>query len=193
MSHYRPISLIHAFGKLVSKILALRLQPHIDELISPCQSAFISGRNIQDNFLYVQNVAKQYHKSKTPTLLLKLDIAKAFDTVSWTYIIDMLEARGFPLSWRDWISLLFRSASSRALVNGVPGREIHHQRGLRQGDSLSPFLFDLALEPLHRLLEIATNTGIISKLKGKHCTLRASFYADDVALFINPTQHDISG
>jgi hypothetical protein len=53
MSHYRPISMIHAFGKLVSKILALRLQPHLDELIPPCQSAFISGRNIQEYFLYV--------------------------------------------------------------------------------------------------------------------------------------------
>ncbi|KAM0847123.1 hypothetical protein ACQ4PT_055218 [Festuca glaucescens] len=193
MSHYRPISLIHAFGKLISKILALRLQPHLDELISPCQRAFISGRNIQDNFLYVQNAAKHFHKSKTPTLLLKLDIAKAFNTVSWTYIIDMMEARGFPLRWRNWISLLFRSASSRVLVNGVPGRRIQHQRGLRQGDSLSPFLFDLALEPLHRLLEIATNAGVISKLKGKQCTFRASFYADDVALFLKPTQQDISG
>ncbi|KAK1660876.1 hypothetical protein QYE76_049035 [Lolium multiflorum] len=193
MGHFRPISLIHAFGKLVSKILALRLQPHLDDLISPCQSAFIAGRNIQDNFLYVQTVAKQLHKSKTPTLLLKLDIAKAFDSVSWTYIIDMLEARGFPLRWRNWISLLFRSASSRVLVNGVPGRKIQHLRGLRQGDALSPFLFDLAIDPLHRLLEIATSVGILSKLKGKHCTFRASFYADDVALFLNPTQHDISG
>jgi hypothetical protein len=193
MSHFRPISLIHAFGKLISKILALRLQPHLDDLISPCQSAFITGRNIQDNFLYVQTAAKQFHKSKTPTLLLKLDLAKAFDTVSWEYIIDMLEARGFPLRWRNWIALLFRTASSRVLVNGVPGRYIHHRRGLRQGDALSPFLFDLAIEPLHRLLEIATNEGILSKIKGRHCTFRTSLYADDVALFLNPTQQDIAG
>jgi hypothetical protein len=191
--HYRPIRLIHAFGKLISKILANRLKPHLEELISPCQSAFISGRNIQGNFLYVQNVAKHFHKTKTPTLLLKLDIAKAFDTISWTYIIDMMEARGFPLRWRNWISLLFRSASSRVLINGLPGRTIKHQRGLRKGDSLSPFLFDLALEPLHRLLEIATDAGVLSKLKGKQCTFRASFYADDVALFIKPTQQDING
>jgi hypothetical protein len=141
----------------------------------------------------VQNVAKHFHKTRTPTLLLKLDIAKAFDTVSWTYIIDMLEARGFPLRWRNWISLLFRSASSRVLINGVPGRRIQHLRGLRQGDSLSPFLFDLALEPLHRLLEIATEAGVISKLSGKQCSFRASFYADDVALFLKPTQQDITG
>jgi hypothetical protein len=141
----------------------------------------------------MQTVAKHYHKSKTPTLLLKLDIAKAFDSVSWTYILDMLEARGFPLRWRNWISLLFRTASSRVLVNGVPSRSIHHHRGLRQGDALSPFLFDLAIDPLHRLFEIATDAGVLSKLKGRQCTLRASFYADDVALFLNPTRQDIEG
>jgi hypothetical protein len=159
----------------------------------PCQSAFISGRNIQDNFLYVKNVAKHYHKTKTLTLLLKLDIAKAFDTISWTYIIDIMEARDFPLIWRNWISLLFRSSSSRVLVNGVPGRKIQHRRGLRQCDSLSPFLFDPALVPLHRLLKIATEAGVLSKLQDKQCTFRASFYADDVALFIKPTQQDITG
>ncbi|KAM0847321.1 hypothetical protein ACQ4PT_055094 [Festuca glaucescens] len=165
----------------------------MDELVSPCQSAFISGRSIQDNFLYVQNLAKHYHQTKTSTLLLKLDIAKAFDTVSWTYILDMLEARGFPLCWRNWIALLFRTASSKVLVNGAPGRTIDHRRGLRQGDSLSPFLFDLAMEPLHRLLDLASGAGILTKLRGTQCTFRASLYADDVALFINPTMQDVQG
>ncbi|KAK1620547.1 hypothetical protein QYE76_026064 [Lolium multiflorum] len=193
MSHYRPISLIHAFAKLISKVLSARLKPYMDELVSPCQSAFISGRSIQDNFLYVQNIAKHYHQTKTPSLLLKLDIAKAFDTVSWTYILDMLQARGFPVRWRNWIALLLRTASSKVLINGAPGRSIEHRRGLRQGDSLSPFLFDLAMEPLHRLLDLASGAGILSKLRGSKCTFRASLYADDVALFINPTLQDIQG
>ncbi|KAK1616134.1 hypothetical protein QYE76_021651 [Lolium multiflorum] len=165
----------------------------MDDLVSPCQSAFISGRSIQDNFLYVQNIAKHYHQTKTPALLLKLDIAKAFDTVSWTYILDMLHARGFPVRWRNWIALLFRTASSKVLISGAPGRPIEHRRGLRQGASLSPFLFDLAMEPLHRLLDLASGAGILSKLRGSKCTFRASIYADDVALFINPTLQDIQG
>jgi hypothetical protein len=165
----------------------------MDELVSQCQSAFISGRSIQDNFLYVQNLAKHYHQSKTPSLLLKLDIAKAFDTVSWTYMLDMLEARGFPLRWRNWIAMLFRSASSRVLINGMPGRIIEHYRGLRQGDSLSPFLFDLAMEPMHCLLSLATEAGVLTKLRGQKCTFRASLYADDVALFLTPSEHDIAG
>jgi hypothetical protein len=65
--------------------------------------------------------------------------------------------------------------------------------GLRQGDSLSPFLFDLAMEPLHRLLDLASEAGTLTKLRGRKCTFRASLYADDVALFIHPTLEDIRG
>jgi mannosylglycoprotein endo-beta-mannosidase len=159
-----PISLIDAFAKLVSKILASRQQPRLDELVSPCQSAFTARRNIQDNYLYVQSLAK----------LLKLDLAKAFDTVSWAYLLDMMRARGFPRRWQDWMAILFGSATSRPIINGVTGRPIVHRRGLRQGDSMSPFLFVLVMEPLHKLLDLATDAGILSRICGKKCTFRAS-------------------
>jgi hypothetical protein len=174
------------------KILAKILQPRLDELVSPYQSAFIAKRNIQDNYLYMQSLAKHFHKT-TPTLLLKLDIAKAFDTVFWAYILDMMRARGFPPCRRDWIALLFRSATSRPIINGATERHIVQRRGLRQGDSLSPFLFVLAMEPLHRLLDLATEAGILPKMRGKKCTFRVSLYANDVALFINPTAANIAG
>lgn len=82
---YRPVSLMHSVAKLVCKVLANRLGPELHRLISHSQSAFIRGRCIQDNFLYVQNVIKDAHKRKKPLLFLKLDIAKAFDSVSWPY------------------------------------------------------------------------------------------------------------
>jgi hypothetical protein len=55
---FRPISLIHAFTKILTKALALRLATHMRSLISPCQSAFIKGKNIHDNYLYVHNIAR---------------------------------------------------------------------------------------------------------------------------------------
>lgn len=79
---FRPVSLVHSFAKLITKSLAIRLSRHIDHLISSSQSAFIKGRCIHDNFLYVRNLARAYHRTKTPALLFKLDISKAFDTVS---------------------------------------------------------------------------------------------------------------
>jgi len=68
----------------------------MDELIAPCQSAFIKGRSIQDTFLYVRNIARHFHRNKMPTLLMKLDISKAFDLVRWDYLLDLLLRRGFP-------------------------------------------------------------------------------------------------
>lgn len=98
---FRPISLIHSFGKLITKTLALRLSKHISSLISNAQSAFIKRHCIQDNFMYVRNLVRAYHRTKTPALLFKLDISKAFNTVSWEYILDLLEHRCFSPRWRD--------------------------------------------------------------------------------------------
>jgi hypothetical protein len=98
---FRPISLIHSIAKLISKALALRLAPHMDSLVSSSQSAFIKHRCIKDNFLYVRNLARAYHRKKMPALLLKLDITKAFNLVSWAYLLEMMQQRGFPARWRN--------------------------------------------------------------------------------------------
>ena len=67
-----------------------------------------------------------------------------------------------------------------------------HGRGPRQGDPLSPLLFILAIDPLHRLLQEATDRGILSKLRGRAARLRLSMYADDVVSFVKPTAADIN-
>lgn len=191
LKDYRPISLIHSFGKLITKTLATRLAKHIGKLVSSAQSAFIRGRCIQDNFMYVRNLARAYHRTKTPALLFKLGISKAFDTVSWEYVLELLEHRGFSTRWRDWLTLLFKTSHSAVLLNGVPGRRINHSRGLRQGDPLSPYLFILAIDTLQRLLELATEDGTLSPLRGRHAKLRLSLYADDAVIFLNPVQREV--
>jgi hypothetical protein len=94
---YRPTSLIHSFMKLVSKVLAIHLSRHIDGLISNAQSAFIRKRCIQDNFLYVRNLTRAYHHKKIPSLLLKLDISKVFDSVSWEYLLSFFSTVASPV------------------------------------------------------------------------------------------------
>ena len=81
ISDFRPISLIHIVPKIIAKAMALRLRPKMNEIVSASQSAFIKSRSIHDNFMYVKNVVRHLHKNKTPALLIKLDIAKAFDSV----------------------------------------------------------------------------------------------------------------
>jgi hypothetical protein len=77
----------------------------------------------------------------------------------------MLEQRGFPARWRDWLTMLFTSSSSAVRLNGVQGQWIRHQRGLRQDDSLSPYLFILRIDTLQHILLKATHEGMITPLR----------------------------
>lgn len=169
--------------------MASRLAPHMPNLVSNAQSAFIKKRSIHDNFMYVRNLARRFHRTKSPTLLLKLDIKKAFDSVRWDYLMDLLRHLGFPSHFRDWVSTLLSTASSRVLLNGIPGDPIRHGQGLRQGDPLSPLLFVLAIDPLHHILAKATAQGSLHPLRGR--PIRASLYADDAAIFVAPIKSDI--
>ncbi|CAN6230203.1 unnamed protein product [Urochloa humidicola] len=190
-SDYRPISLMHSVAKILAKILANRLAPHLPNIVSPCQSAFIKGRSIQDNYQYIQGAINHFHRSKTPMIFLKLDIAKAFDSVRWEYLLEVMQRLGFGQRWRDLISIIWASTTSRILLNGIPGRPIKHRSGLRQGDPLSPMLFILAMDPLQRLLDRATQSGLLQPIGADPIRMRTSLYADDAALFVRPTATDI--
>ena len=96
---FRPISLIHSFAKLVTKILANRLAPLLPSLISANQSAFVRGRKIHDNFMLVQQMVKSLHKKKEAHILLKLDISKAFDSISWSFLLEVMCKVGFGQRW----------------------------------------------------------------------------------------------
>ena len=109
---FRPISLVHSFAKLVTKVLANRLAGRLDKMVLPNQSAFIKKRFIQDNFMMVQQTVKFLHNQKQPRILLKLDITKAFDSVSWAFLLEVLRKLGFGSRWRDLVCGLLASSST---------------------------------------------------------------------------------
>ena len=148
LADYRPISLIHSIAKLISKVMSLRIANVIHTLISPAQSAFLRTKCIHDSFLYIQNCVKALHRKKTPAVLLKLDISKVFDSLSRPFLFEVLHAKGFSDKWISWIATLLTSASSRIVVNGCMTDKFMHACGLRQGDSISPLLFVIAMETL---------------------------------------------
>jgi len=186
---YRPISLVHSFAKLVTKMMANRLAPYLDKLVATNQSAFTRGRCIHDNYMLVQQTIKILHRRKISSLFLKLDISKAFDSVDWSFLLEILAHLGFGAVWRNLVSNLLHSASTQVLLNGEPGDFITHQRGLRQGDPLSPMLFILVMDVLNSLFLKAEAEGLLLPL---HSTgQRLSLYADDVALFIRSEEDDL--
>jgi hypothetical protein len=123
-------------------------------------------------------------------LLLKLDISKAFDTLSWPFLLEVLQAHGFSAKWRAWIETLLSTASSRILLNGHQGPSIRHLRGVRQGDSLSPMLFIIAMDILHRLFQKAAQDGVLKKMAPTEIKFQCSLYADDAILFIRPSTQE---
>jgi hypothetical protein len=97
-------------------------------------------------------------------VLLKLDLARAFDSISWSFLFEVLRRMGFGERFLKWIALLLYTANTRVMVNGVPGERIYHGRGLRQGDSTSPMLFVAAMETLSRMVTKAAEEGLFGNL-----------------------------
>lgn len=77
------------------KILVNRLVGQPDGMVSNNKSAFVKGTFIEDNFMMVQQTARFLHAQKQPRIMLKLDISKAFDSVSWHFLMEVLEKLGF--------------------------------------------------------------------------------------------------
>jgi hypothetical protein len=122
---------------------------------------------------------------------MKIDISKAFDTLSWEFLMEMLRRRGFGRTFCTWLCGTLRSAYTRVMINGALGAPIQLARGVRQGDPLSPTLYILAMDSLHAIIQWAVDHGLLAEL-GLHRTVpRASIYADDAVLFLNQSSRTL--
>ncbi|XP_071940368.1 uncharacterized protein [Coffea arabica] len=103
-SQFRPISLCNFLNKVISKILAIRLAKVLPDIISPQQSGFVKGRQIFDNILLAQELIADIGKtSRGDNIVLKIDMAKAYDRVAWPFLIQVLRRFGFCEAWTDMI------------------------------------------------------------------------------------------
>jgi hypothetical protein len=100
------------------------------------QTAFIKHQSLHDNFVLVRQVARKINMRRQTRVLLKLDLARAFDSISWSFLFEVLRKMGFGDRFRKWIALLLYTANTRVMVNGVPGDRIYHGRGLSRPCSL---------------------------------------------------------
>jgi hypothetical protein len=141
--------------------------------------------------MLVSQLVKELYNKKIPAIFIKLDISKVFDTMNWSFLIDIMRHLGFGPHWREWVSALWATSSSSFLVNNIPWQRIQHRMGVRQGDPLSPMLFLLAMEPLRLLFQRAHQLGLLNTLQGCDESLGMSVYAADVAVFISPTANDL--
>nr|GEY31380.1 RNA-directed DNA polymerase, eukaryota, reverse transcriptase zinc-binding domain protein [Tanacetum cinerariifolium] len=181
---FRPISLSGSLYKIIAKILANRLVGVLGDIVNGVQYAFVADRQILDGPFIFDEVLHWCRRKKKHTLIFKVDFEKAFDSVRWDFVDDVLNKFGFGKRWRTWIQSCLRSSRGSILVNGSPTEEFQFFRGLKQGDPLSPFLFILITKSLHISFQRVVDAGLFTGIKiNSMVNLSHLFYADD-AIFL---------
>nr|GFB42296.1 RNA-directed DNA polymerase, eukaryota, reverse transcriptase zinc-binding domain protein [Tanacetum cinerariifolium] len=136
VTDFRPISLVWSIYKVVTKVLANRLALVISDIVSDSQSAFIANTHILDGPFILNEVLNWCKRKKKQAMFFKVDFTKAYDSVRWDYLLDVLQAFGFGQNWCKWLRGTFTSAMASVLINGSPSSEFQFHAGLKQASGL---------------------------------------------------------
>ena len=177
---WRPISLLNCDYKILTKILAGRLQGVLGDIVGPHQTCSIRGRSIGTNIKCVRDLLQT--QGRMDGLIYSVDQKKAFDNVSHGYLFSVLESFGFSDGFRAWIETLVSGGTCEVRSGTVVTDSIDVDAGIRQGDSLSPLLYILAIEPLLVKVNRDLVDCGIERRYGRQLVCLA--YADDIVLFL---------
>uniref|UniRef100_A0A803NWR9 Reverse transcriptase n=1 Tax=Cannabis sativa TaxID=3483 RepID=A0A803NWR9_CANSA len=194
VEQFRPISLCNFIYKIIAKILANRLSPLMENLITPLQSGFIPGRWIVESSILTQELVHKIRKKKGKggLMAIKLDMHKAYDRMEWSFLHRVLRANDFNEKSCKLLMSCVSTMSYSVLINGSPSKKFTLQRGLRQGDPLSPFLFLLCQEVMSRLILKAEQRGEIHGIQIARSAPSIShlMFADDTILFMRANERE---
>ncbi|CAL1357332.1 unnamed protein product [Linum trigynum] len=189
MKQFRPISCCNILYKCIAKVLANRLREVLPIVISQNQSAFIKGRLISDNVLLAHEMVRLYNrKAISPRCALKVDVMKAFDSVDWGYLRTVMQAMKIADQFIKWIDICLQSTKLSVCFNGGLCGNFAAQKGLRQGDPLSPYMFVIAMEVLSCMFNRAYAIKTLPPHPQTHrISLSHLCFADDLLVFTKGT------
>ncbi|KAE8660741.1 hypothetical protein F3Y22_tig00116951pilonHSYRG00750 [Hibiscus syriacus] len=192
---FRPISLVGSLYKILSKVLSKRLSGCVGDIISQSQFAFIPGRQLLDCAFIANEGIDLWRKQGLQGVVFKVDFRRAYDTVEWPILFRAMKEMGFGNRWSSWITQCLSTASISILVNGSPSEEFAMEKGLRQGCSLSPLLFNIIGEMLHLMLSKAIERGLFQGIimgnSDNSTRLSHLQFADDLIIFCQASINQI--
>jgi hypothetical protein len=188
-ANYRPITLLNADYKLLAKVLANRLLPHLAAVIDPVQTGYVPGRRIGSNVLTLQLLGPYLAAQKQSAAAVFLDVRKAFDTVDRDFLMAVMAALGVGPRFCAWVRLLLSGTRARAVLNGHLSQFAAFLAGVRQGCPLSALLYLFVGEALLRFLRRHDAYGVPVPGPSRLVALQ---YADDMQIFLSSLQLESS-
>ena len=177
---YRPITISKTVTKVLGLVLAARLTHWVvrERVVGEAQVGFMPKRGAEWHVWTLREVIKHRWRRKLDTYVLFVDLRKAYDSVDPRALLFVLERMGVPPRLVALLRHWSQHRQTTVTVNGVKSAPFNMQRGVGQGDVLSPLLFNLFIESLQRYLQAAVPGVAISRSLAIRCLL----YADDIAI-----------
>ena len=181
IKNWRPISLLNHDYKILTKALSIRLKKVLPTIIHPNQSAYVEGRYMGDSIRLIQDVMEYTKLHNKSGMLLLIDFQKAFDSVEHDFIVKALEIFNFGENLIKWFKLVCKNACSCVINNGISSPFFNINRGVRQGDPLSPYIFIIVIELLANYIR---KNQDIQGIKVGEKEIKISLYADDITVMV---------
>nr|GEU51937.1 RNA-directed DNA polymerase, eukaryota, reverse transcriptase zinc-binding domain protein [Tanacetum cinerariifolium] len=195
VSKFKHIACSNVIYKCISKIITNRLKEVLGKLVHESHSAFIAGRQIINNILLAQELFKGYYrKQKIKKVIFKIDLHKSYDAINWDFLRVVLDKFSFPEKMVKWILVCISATKFSININGEIECYFSGGTGLRQGDSMSPYLFTLVMEDFNLIMRIHINDN--KEFKYHHGCQKLGIthlcFADDLLVFFHEDHKSVN-
>ena len=188
IENWRPLSMLSVVYKLCSAAIANRIKPLLTKIIDQAQCGFVQGRYIGECTRLVYDILNQTEKLQIPGMLVLIDFRKAFDSISWSFIYNTMSFLGFSQNFLKWLKLFNTDIKATVIQSGFLSDYISIQRGCRQGDPISAYLFILAAQILTLLVK---GNKRIKGIQIQDSEIKITQFADDTTLTLNGTNYSL--
>ena len=189
IKNLRPISLLSTIYKIISTCISNRLKQVLPQLIDESQNAFLKFRNLSSNVRFIYDTLVYTEKEQIPGMLLSIDFEKAFDCISWSFLFKSLSFFNFGPKFIRWIQLFYTDLTSCITINGQNSDWFNIERGVRQGDPSSPYLYLICAEILSLMIK---NNDQIKGIRMNNNVNLLSQFADDTTLSLDGTEESLT-